>query len=245
MHHLIKRTSTVMMITILYPWIIHTFVYLIYFPKLYEAHALTLLSPWSSPLSHQAVAPNIPFDPHLLNDDASKTNSEDNLDTLNSFSPSMSSLDPTSYYADWHRLLNGYGSQRCYRIPHNMSLCQDVGYTQMILPNYLQHEDLKEAVDQSQIWLSLAETECHPDLRKFLCSLYAPVCVDGHQERLIHPCQNLCEDVRQSCLPKMLQFGFGWPDIVKCSRFPTINSKMCIPLSQQASKLPITSQKYA
>ncbi|CAH8576815.1 unnamed protein product [Heterobilharzia americana] len=147
--------------------------------------------------------------------------------------PLTDTLDPTSYYADWHRLLNGYGSQRCYPIPKNMSLCQNIGYDGMILPNYLQHEDLKEAVEQSQVWISLAQTECHPDLRKFLCALYAPVCVEGHQEHLIHPCQNLCEDVRRSCLPKMLQFGFGWPDIVKCSRFPTSATRMCIPLSQQ------------
>ncbi|CAH8520345.1 unnamed protein product [Schistosoma turkestanicum] len=142
-------------------------------------------------------------------------------------------LDPTSYYADWHRLLNGYGSQRCHKIPKNMTLCQNIGYDGMILPNYLQHEDLKEAVEQSQVWTSLAQTECHSDLRKFLCALYAPVCVDGHQEHLIHPCQNLCEDVRRSCLPKMLQFGFGWPDIVKCSRFPTSATRMCVPLTQQ------------
>ncbi|TNN14628.1 Secreted frizzled-related protein [Schistosoma japonicum] len=155
------------------------------------------------------------------------------FDTHNTHSSHMDRLDPTSYYADWHRLLNGYGSQRCHKIPKNMSLCQNIGYDGMILPNYLQHEDLKEAVEQSQVWTSLAQTECHPDLRKFLCALYAPVCVDGHQEHLIHPCQNLCEDVRRSCLPKMLQFGFGWPDIVKCSRFPTSSTRMCIPLSQQ------------
>lgn len=155
------------------------------------------------------------------------------FDIHNTHSSNIDRLDPTSYYADWHRLLNGYGSQRCYKIPKNMSLCQNIGYNGMILPNYLQHEDLKEAVEQSQVWTSLAQTECHSDLRKFLCALYAPVCVDGHQERLIHPCQNLCEDVRRSCLPKMLQFGFGWPDIVKCSRFPTSATRMCIPLTQQ------------
>ncbi|CAI2730622.1 unnamed protein product [Schistosoma spindalis] len=158
---------------------------------------------------------------------------ENFFDIHNTHSSNIDRLDPTSYYADWHRLLNGYGSQRCYKIPKNMSLCQNIGYDGMILPNYLQHEDLKEAVEQSQVWTSLAQTECHSDLRKFLCALYAPVCVDGHQERLIHPCQNLCEDVRRSCLPKMLQFGFGWPDIVKCSRFPTSATRMCIPLTQQ------------
>ncbi|CAH8565079.1 unnamed protein product [Schistosoma intercalatum] len=158
---------------------------------------------------------------------------ENFFDIHNTHSSNIDRLDPTSYYADWHRLLNGYGSQRCYKIPKNMSLCQNIGYDSMILPNYLQHEDLKEAVEQSQVWTSLVQTECHSDLRKFLCALYAPVCVDGHQERLIHPCQNLCEDVRRSCLPKMLQFGFGWPDIVKCSRFPTSATRMCIPLTQQ------------
>ncbi|KAF6768620.1 hypothetical protein AHF37_10825 [Paragonimus kellicotti] len=142
-------------------------------------------------------------------------------------------IDPGSYHTDWHRMLNGLAGRRCFSIPRNMSLCQQVGYDRMILPNYLQHEELKEAVDQSQVWVSLVHTECHPDLRKFLCALYAPVCVDEYQERLIHPCSDLCEDVRQSCLPKMLQFGFGWPEIVKCSRFPISSMKMCIPLTDK------------
>ncbi|KAF8564764.1 hypothetical protein P879_09554 [Paragonimus westermani] len=142
-------------------------------------------------------------------------------------------IDPGSYHADWHRMLSGLAGRRCFPIPRNMSLCQRVGYDRMILPNYLQHEELKEAVDQSQVWVSLVHTECHPDLRKFLCALYAPVCVDEFQERLIHPCSDLCEDVRQSCLPKMLQFGFGWPEIVKCSRFPVSSTKMCIPLTDK------------
>ncbi|CAL8095120.1 unnamed protein product [Calicophoron daubneyi] len=145
----------------------------------------------------------------------------------------LNSVDPGTYYADWYGLLNGLGSQRCYPIPSNMSLCQNIGYKKMILPNYLRHEDLHEAVDQSQVWVSLAYTECHPDLRKFLCALYAPVCVDELQERLVEPCRDLCDDVRQSCLPKMLQFGFGWPEMVTCSRFPLSNTKMCVPLTSK------------
>ncbi|CAH8854772.1 unnamed protein product [Trichobilharzia szidati] len=208
---------------------------------LFNDHDSSSLSPTSS--SSSSLLPFMPSSDlsssSLMSSSAPPLTSssllfDDNtLGSHDAYSPIMDTLDPTNYYADWHRLLNGYGSQRCYPIPKNMSLCQNIGYDVMVLPNYLQHEDLKEAVEQSQVWMSLAQTECHPDLRKFLCALYAPVCVEGHQERLIHPCQNLCEDVRRNCLPKMLQFGFGWPDIVKCSRFPNSATRMCVPLSQQ------------
>ncbi|KAG5452594.1 Secreted frizzled- protein 2 [Clonorchis sinensis] len=159
---------------------------------------------------------------------------DSSLPQLDSSIPSvLTAIDPGTYYADWHRLLHGHTSQRCHPIPKNMSLCQRVGYDHMILPNYLQHEDLKEATEQSQVWVSLVHTECHPDLKRFLCALYAPVCLEEYQERLIEPCQDLCEDVRQSCLPKMLQFGFGWPDIVNCARFPKGSTKMCVPLTEK------------
>ncbi|CAH8542293.1 unnamed protein product [Dicrocoelium dendriticum] len=147
----------------------------------------------------------------------------------------LTNVDMATYYPDWHHFLHGDGNQRCLPIPQDMLLCQHVGYKRMILPNFLQHEDYKEVVDESQVWVSLAHTECHADLKKFLCALYAPVCLEEYQERMIAPCSDLCEEVRQQCLPKMLQFGFGWPDIVECSRFPRSSSKMCIPLTNKTS----------
>ena len=69
-------------------------------------------------------------------------------------------------------------SSRCVSIPANMALCQGLGYSNMRLPNLLGHEAPGEAVQQSASWLPLLARECHPHARIFLCSLFAPVCLD-------------------------------------------------------------------
>lgn len=69
-------------------------------------------------------------------------------------------------------------SSRCVPIPSDMALCQNIGYDTMRMPNLLGHESLAEAVQQSTSWLPLLARECHPDARSFLCSLFAPICLD-------------------------------------------------------------------
>lgn len=70
------------------------------------------------------------------------------------------------------------GSSRCVPIPTNMALCQGLGYNTMRMPNLLGHESPAEAVQQSTSWLPLLARECHPHARIFLCSLFAPVCLE-------------------------------------------------------------------
>lgn len=69
-------------------------------------------------------------------------------------------------------------SSRCVPIPAGMALCQNIGYATMRMPNLLGHESPGEAVQQSASWLPLLARECHPDARIFLCSLFAPICLD-------------------------------------------------------------------
>lgn len=69
-------------------------------------------------------------------------------------------------------------SSRCLPIPPSMALCHNIGYPTMRMPNLLGHETLGEAVQQSVSWLPLLARECHPDARIFLCSLFAPICLD-------------------------------------------------------------------
>lgn len=69
-------------------------------------------------------------------------------------------------------------STRCVPIPSGMALCQNIGYDTMRMPNLLGHESPAEAVQQSSSWLPLLARECHPDARIFLCSLFAPICLD-------------------------------------------------------------------
>ncbi|VDM33746.1 unnamed protein product [Hydatigera taeniaeformis] len=157
------------------------------------------------------------------------------LSRLTTADADMISNEPpqSPYFSDWNRLVSGYGSQRCYKIPRGMKLCHKIGYDFMVLPNSLEHETLDEAITQSEVWLTLVNLGCHDELKRFLCSLYAPVCINGYHEKLIQPCRELCESVRAACLPTMTTFGLGWPDIVKCSKFPQSPQELCIPLNKQ------------
>ncbi|XP_035648396.1 secreted frizzled-related protein 2-like [Oncorhynchus keta] len=117
----------------------------------------------------------------------------------------------------------------CKPIPSTLSLCHGVGYGDMRLPNLLGHDSLKEAQQQSAAWLPLVSKLCHRDTKKFLCSLFAPVCLP---EGPVRPCRGLCEAVRDSCLPVMSAFGFPWPDMFNCTQFPR-GVHLCIPTTTQ------------
>ncbi|KAM4023067.1 secreted frizzled-related protein 5-like [Anomaloglossus baeobatrachus] len=116
-------------------------------------------------------------------------------------------------------------SSRCMIIPKHMPLCYGIGYTEMRIPNLLEHETMAEVIQQSSSWLPLLARECHPDARIFLCSLIAPICLDG--DRIIKPCRSLCEAVRNSCAPIMACYGYPWPEILKCEQF-SLDHGMCI-----------------
>ncbi|XP_006019705.1 secreted frizzled-related protein 5-like [Alligator sinensis] len=114
-------------------------------------------------------------------------------------------------------------SSQCVPVPKSMALCYGLGYTDMRLPNLLEHETVAEATQQASSWLPLLARECHPDARILLCSLLAPVCLDS----FIYPCRSLCEAVRSSCAPIMECYGYPWPEILNCAKFPA-DHNLCI-----------------
>lgn len=117
-----------------------------------------------------------------------------------------------------------YEKPVCKDIPSNMSLCNNINYKQMKVPNLLGHETLSEIEYQSSVWTPLVNIQCHPDTQLFLCSLFAPICLE-HQ---IKPCRSLCESVRDSCEDKMKIHSYSWPSMFDCSQFPEDNG-LCIP----------------
>ncbi|KER20719.1 hypothetical protein T265_10795 [Opisthorchis viverrini] len=153
---------------------------------------------------------------------------------LSRLKPNMQNNDLSS--VSWESTSMGYSNEpnsyaywNCHTIPPNMTLCKSVGYSRMVLPNFLQHESIREVIQQANVWVALVNTDCHPDIQRFLCSLYAPVCLKSHQEAKIPPCWELCDQVRNACLPRMRLFGFDWPEIVQCKQFPRLAESMCIP----------------
>ncbi|CAL8361670.1 unnamed protein product [Merluccius merluccius] len=117
-------------------------------------------------------------------------------------------------------------SSVCRPIPATLALCHGVGYRDMRVPNLLGHDTLREAQQQSASWLPLVSKLCHRDARRFLCSLFAPVCLTELTGPL-SPCRGLCEAVRDGCLPVMSAFGFPWPEMFNCSRFPR-GTNLCV-----------------
>ncbi|XP_014666934.1 PREDICTED: secreted frizzled-related protein 5-like isoform X2 [Priapulus caudatus] len=128
----------------------------------------------------------------------------------------------SDYIVDW--ALSGARSQpTCVDIPSNVTLCQGIGYSKMRLPNLLEHDTMLEVTQQARAWVPLLSIACHADAQLFLCSLYAPVCLD----RPIYPCRSLCEAVRSGCEARMSTYGYPWPEMFQCDKFP-IDNDMCI-----------------
>lgn len=84
----------------------------------------------------------------------------------------------------------------CKAIPSTLSLCHGVGYRQMRIPNLLGHDTLREIQQQSAAWLPLVSKLCHRDTKKFLCSLFAPVCLT-ELTGPVSPCRGLCSSWQQ------------------------------------------------
>ncbi|XP_017354276.1 secreted frizzled-related protein 2 [Cebus imitator] len=134
-----------------------------------------------------------------------------------------------------------YKRSNCKPIPTNLQLCHGIEYQNMRLPNLLGHETMKEVLEQAGAWIPLVMKQCHPDTKKFLCSLFAPVCLDDLDET-IQPCHSLCVQVKDRCAPVMSAFGFPWPDMLDCGRFPQDND-LCIPLASSDHVLPTTTEE--
>ncbi|XP_013393537.1 secreted frizzled-related protein 5 [Lingula anatina] len=137
--------------------------------------------------------------------------------------PVFSAPPLNDWGTEWAFLSGRAHQPKCIDIPQNLSLCQNIGYSQMRLPNLLDHDTLSEVKQQAGSWVPLLGIQCHPDTKLFLCSLFSPVCLD----RPIWPCRSLCEAVKKGCAESMLTHGFHWPEMVRCDKFP-LDNDLCI-----------------
>ena len=91
------------------------------------------------------------------------------------------------------------------------------------------HQKQQDAIQQLTTWTPLMMTECHSNLKFFLCSVYVPLCPHSPSFQQtgpsiqIFPCQSDCEDVRRKCEPQMTKVGRSWPESLKCDKFPERN----------------------
>lgn len=86
-------------------------------------------------------------------------------------------------------------------------------------PNEMNHETQEEAgLEVHQFW-PLVEIKCSADLRFFLCSMYAPICIEDYHKPL-PVCRSVCERAREGCEPIMEQYSFKWPERMNCENLP-------------------------
>ncbi|XP_075685859.1 frizzled-7 [Rhinoderma darwinii] len=119
--------------------------------------------------------------------------------------------------------------------PISIPLCTDIAYNQTIMPNLLGHTNQEDAGLEVHQFYPLVKVQCSPELRFFLCSMYAPVCTV--LENAIPPCRSLCERARQGCEALMNKFGFQWPERLRCENFPVHGAgEICV--GQNTSDTP-------
>ncbi|XP_077370430.1 frizzled-7-like [Festucalex cinctus] len=119
----------------------------------------------------------------------------------------------------------------------SIPLCTDIAYNQTIMPNLLGHAYQEDAGLEVHQFYPLVKVQCSPDLKFFLCSMYAPVCTV--LEQAIPPCRTLCERARQGCEALMNKFGFQWPERLRCENFPVHGAgEICVGQNNSDSDGP-------
>ena len=106
----------------------------------------------------------------------------------------------------------------------NRSMCHDLGYSVIKMPNFFRDKTQVEAEPRIQVFSPLIKLNCSPVLRFFLCVLYVPPCVINMMDT-IPPCREVCEEARRGCEPVMRNLGYPWPEIMNCKKFPLYGKK--------------------
>lgn len=109
------------------------------------------------------------------------------------------------------------GTTRCEKI--TTPLCQHLGYNTTMMPNFMGHEDQRDAALGLHVYKDLLNHNCSSFLRLFVCSVFIPLCSE-HVPRAIPACRGLCEEVKKDCISTLQQINVGWPPELDCNKFP-------------------------
>lgn len=114
------------------------------------------------------------------------------------------------------------GPKQCEEI--TIGMCRGIGYNYTYMPNQFRHDNQEEAELEIGHFLPLVEVQCSPDLKYFLCSMYAPICLTTYQKPLT-ACRSVCERAKAGCAPFMRKSGFAWPERMRCADLPEASDK--------------------
>lgn len=114
--------------------------------------------------------------------------------------------------------IGGYPKEsKCEEI--TIPMCRGIGYNMTSYPNEMNHENQEDAgLEVHQFW-PLVEINCSPDLKFFLCSKYAPICLEDYHKPL-PVCRSVCQRARDGCEPIMQKYSFPWPERMSCESLP-------------------------
>lgn len=129
---------------------------------------------------------------------------------------------------------------RCEEI--TIPMCKGIGYNLTQMPNEMNHDTQDEAgLEVHQFW-PLVEIKCSSDLKFFLCSMYAPICIPDYYKAL-PVCRSVCERARTGCEPLMQQYGFNWPDRMACDRLPELGDPDHLCMEQNEDQAAHTTMR--
>ncbi|XP_065175821.1 frizzled-2-like [Sycon ciliatum] len=113
-----------------------------------------------------------------------------------------------------------FKNERCEPLDATqVATCRDVGYNSTLLPNRLGHNTQKDAGLIANQYFPLIEVNCYDKLQFFVCAVYLPMCLPDYPQYL-PPCRSICLQAKSKCEPLMQQFGFHWPEDLRCDKFP-------------------------
>ncbi|XP_068564788.1 frizzled-3-like [Cebidichthys violaceus] len=129
--------------------------------------------------------------------------------------------------------------------PITLRMCQGLPYNSTYMPNILNHYDQQTAALAMEPFHPMVNLQCSPELRMFLCALYAPVCTE--YGRMTLPCRRLCLQAKSDCYKLMDMFGVSWPQEMDCNRFPDCDEAYPRPVDllsgSDTTESPISVQR--
>lgn len=131
---------------------------------------------------------------------------------------------------------------RCQRM--KIPFCDNAGYNLTMLPNILGHQTQQDVISEINVFHPLMRVACSPDLKLFLCTVYAPICFDdqlnGSKPVYLLPCRSLCESARHGCSTRLRQVNSDWPAPLHCDQFPDKRTKnvICVGKDDEAKQYP-------
>lgn len=123
--------------------------------------------------------------------------------------------------------------------PFETDLCNIDSYSTLRpFRNTLGHTNIETAIAELHKYYFLFNSErCKANIQLFLCSLYAPVCLEDRDKKvpqdllqnLLLPCRDICEEARNVCWPNFKLANLSWPEDWRCEKFNYTNvDPLCV-----------------